>query len=240
MLAPRLFVATSPSTPIAAAVSRVVVVLPLVPEISAICRPAARLASRFGSSISPILPPITEPSPRPAARDRAAALRDRELAILARSGSFLSVISLPGMPMMGSVAQTLPPTSAHTPPPSQAAVLDQLGVPAPTFLHRRGCEAVGHPVRTRLRGGGPLSESRRGSAEGYPLHPAPQRMTCASPSIFARTAAGFTLTVEGRVVRIGEPGRLCRPPGGARVHAGRRWGRCFSAPTLLAWTTRAG
>src|SRR6266498_4952757 len=182
MLAPRLFVATSPSTPIAAAVSRVVVVLPLVPEISAICRPAARLASRFGSSISPILPPITEPSPRPAARDRAAALRDRELAILARSGSFLSVISLPGMPMMGSVAQTLPPTSPHTPPPSPAPVLDQLGVPAPTFLHRRGCEAVGHPVRTRLRGGGPLSESRRGSAEGYPLHPAPQRMTCASPS----------------------------------------------------------
>src|SRR5438046_138920 len=92
MLAPRLFVATSPSTPKAAAVSRVVVVLPLVPETSAICRPAARLASRFGSTISPIRPPMTEPSPRPVARDSAAALRVRDVASLVRRGSLGSFI----------------------------------------------------------------------------------------------------------------------------------------------------
>ena len=86
MLAPSELVATSPSTPSAAAVSRVVVVLPLVPEISAICRPAARLASRFGSIIRPILPPMTDPSPRPVARDSAAALRETDEASFDRSG----------------------------------------------------------------------------------------------------------------------------------------------------------
>src|SRR5690348_7533430 len=94
MLAPRLLVATGPSTPIAAAVSLVVVVFPLVPEMSAISRPAARFASRLGSIIMPILPPMTAPSPRPVARDRAAAPRDRVVATLARNGSLLSVISL--------------------------------------------------------------------------------------------------------------------------------------------------
>ena len=74
----------------AAAVSRVVVVLPLVPETSATWRPAARCASRFGSIIRPIQPPITDPSPRPAARDRAAAVFDTDEATLARSGSALS------------------------------------------------------------------------------------------------------------------------------------------------------
>src|SRR3954462_9282923 len=94
MLAPRLLVATSPRTLIAAVVSRVVVVLPLVPEISTISRPAARFASRFGSIMRPIRPPITEPSPRPVARERAAALRVTDVASLARSGSFFVVISL--------------------------------------------------------------------------------------------------------------------------------------------------
>ncbi len=88
MLAPNELVATSPSTPSAAAVSRVVVVLPLVPEINAILRPTARLASRFGSIMSPILPPMTAPSPRPVARDRAAALRETEVASFDRSGFF--------------------------------------------------------------------------------------------------------------------------------------------------------
>src|SRR5262249_33506977 len=83
-----------PSTPIAAAVSLVVVVLPFVPETSAISRPAARLASRLGSIIRPILPPMTAPSPRPVARDSAAAPRDRGVATLARSGTLLWVISL--------------------------------------------------------------------------------------------------------------------------------------------------
>src|SRR5215468_11205084 len=72
MLAPNEFVATGPSTPSAAAVSRVVVVFPLVPEISAIRRPSARWVSRAGSIIMPIRPPMTEPSPRPATRERAA------------------------------------------------------------------------------------------------------------------------------------------------------------------------
>src|SRR5690606_39118834 len=87
MLAPNELVATGPSTPIAAVVSRVVVVLPLVPEISAIRRPAARWASRSGSISIPRRPPMTDPSPRPVARDRAPALRDTALASFARSGS---------------------------------------------------------------------------------------------------------------------------------------------------------
>ena len=68
-----------------------VVVLPLVPETSAIARPADRWASRSGSIFRPIHPPITEPSPRPAARESAAAVRDTELATLARRGIFASV-----------------------------------------------------------------------------------------------------------------------------------------------------
>src|SRR5690349_3284114 len=91
MLAPKELVATGPSTPRAAAVNRVVVVLPLVPETSAIARPAARFFSRSGSILRPIHPPITEPSPRPAARESAAAVRDTEVATLARRGIFPSV-----------------------------------------------------------------------------------------------------------------------------------------------------
>src|SRR5690349_15253973 len=91
MLAPKELVATGPSTPRAAAVNRVVVVLPLVPETNAIARPAARFRSRSGSILRPIHPPITEPSPRPAARESAAAVRDTEVATLARRGIFPSV-----------------------------------------------------------------------------------------------------------------------------------------------------
>src|SRR6187549_3430713 len=91
MLAPKELVATGPSTPRAAAVNRVVVVLPLVPDTSAIARPAARFLSRSGSILRPIHPPITEPSPRPAARESAAAVRDTEVATLARRGNFPSV-----------------------------------------------------------------------------------------------------------------------------------------------------
>src|SRR3954447_20146979 len=126
MLAPRLLVATGPSTPIAAAVSRVVVVLPLVPEISAISRPAASSASRLGSIMRPIRPPMTDPSPRPVARDSAAAPRDSEEASLARIGSLLSVISrfhgLDGVPLtlpgpVGSPNRPLAPAPAlHSPP----------------------------------------------------------------------------------------------------------------------------
>src|SRR5262245_61222625 len=91
MFAPNELVATVPRLPSAAAVSRVVVVLPLVPETSATCRPAARFASRFGSIIRPSLPPMTDPSPRPVTRDSTAAVRDTELASLVRSGNFGSV-----------------------------------------------------------------------------------------------------------------------------------------------------
>src|SRR5690606_20097421 len=91
MLAPKELVATGPRTRTAAVVSRVVVVLPLVPEISAIRRPEARWDSRSGSIRRPIQPPITEPSPRPVARDSAAAVRETELATLARRGSLPSV-----------------------------------------------------------------------------------------------------------------------------------------------------
>src|SRR5256714_3820454 len=86
MLAPNELVATGPSTPRAAVVSRVVVVFPLVPDTRAICRPAARCASRSGSMINPSRPPITDPSPRPVARDSAAAPLDTVVASLARIG----------------------------------------------------------------------------------------------------------------------------------------------------------
>src|SRR5690606_288921 len=86
MLAPNELVATGPSTPRAAVVRRVVVVLPLVPETSAIRRPAARWANRSGSISMPSRPPMTDPSPRPVARDRVPAVRDTALASLARNG----------------------------------------------------------------------------------------------------------------------------------------------------------
>src|SRR4051812_34438521 len=115
MLAPRLLVATGPRTPIAAAVRRVVVVLPLVPEIRAIWRPVASSASRLGSIMRPMRPPMTDPSPRPVARDSAAAPRDSEEASFARIGSLESVISrfhgLDGVPL------TLPAPGAAPNPP---------------------------------------------------------------------------------------------------------------------------
>lgn len=126
MLAPRELVATRPSTPTAAVVSRVVVVLPLVPDTSAMARPADRWASRSGSILRPIQPPITEPSPRPAARDSAAAVRDTELATFARRGIFASV-----------TRARLPDLGAR----QIAADGDPFG---------RGCPADGHRVVRRM------------------------------------------------------------------------------------------
>ena len=91
MLAPNALVATWPSTPSAAAVSLVVVVLPLVPETRATAARRRGGASSSGSILRPIQPPITEPSPRPAARESAAAVRETELATFARRGIFGSV-----------------------------------------------------------------------------------------------------------------------------------------------------
>src|SRR3954452_1492279 len=88
MLAPNELVATRPMCDSAAAASRVVVVLPLVPEMSATARPEARCASRSGSILRPIHPPMTEPSPRPAALESAAAVFDTLVATLARVGFF--------------------------------------------------------------------------------------------------------------------------------------------------------
>src|SRR5688572_30395211 len=109
MLAPSELVATSPSTPIAAATRRVVVVLPLVPETSATRRPAARWRSSSGSILRPSQPPITEPSPRPAARDSAAAVLDTEEATLARRGRWPRSVSsavVMGTPLAGRITAT--------------------------------------------------------------------------------------------------------------------------------------
>src|SRR5262245_55307424 len=157
MLAPRLLVATGPSTPIAAAVSLVVVVFPLVPDTSAISRPAARFASRLGSTMSPIRPPMTEPSPRPVARESAAAPRVSDVANLARSGSLFSVISLsPGsggqptlpaakeFPLSGCGAnwRAWPPQNPLRPAPASSTLLHHMSsaVPAPhPHVGRRAC-----------------------------------------------------------------------------------------------------
>src|ERR671917_63569 len=110
MLAPKELVATGPSTPSAAAVSRVVVVLPLVPDTSAMARPAARFRSRSGSIFRPSQPPITEPSPRPAARESAAAVRDTDVATLARRGILPSVT--PGSLVAGRIGPRFAPPRA--------------------------------------------------------------------------------------------------------------------------------
>src|SRR5690242_14206010 len=91
MFAPNELVATRPMCDTAAAASRVVVVLPLVPEMRATARPEARCASRSGSILRPIHPPMTEPSPRPAALESAAAVFDTPVATLARKGILPSV-----------------------------------------------------------------------------------------------------------------------------------------------------
>src|SRR3954470_30008 len=91
MFAPNELVATRPMCDRAAAASRVVVVLPLVPEMSATALPEARCASRSGSILRPIHPPMTEPSPRPAALESAAAVFDTLVATLARMGILPSV-----------------------------------------------------------------------------------------------------------------------------------------------------
>lgn len=87
MLAPRALETTGPAARSASAISRVVVVFPLVALTSTTSRWSARVASRSGSSLRAILPPITEPLPRPAFWERAAATLPAVTAILARAGS---------------------------------------------------------------------------------------------------------------------------------------------------------
>src|ERR1700722_1053059 len=87
MLAPNALDATCwPSVPIAAVISRVVVVFPLVPVTSTICRPRASSESRSGLSRRPMTPPMTEPSPRPASREARPAAPPTVVARRARRG----------------------------------------------------------------------------------------------------------------------------------------------------------
>src|SRR5215831_16790420 len=67
--------------------SRVVVVLPLVPVTRTTCRPAASSDSRSGSSRRLMTPPMTEPSPLPASLDTVAAAPPTVVASRARIGS---------------------------------------------------------------------------------------------------------------------------------------------------------
>ena len=88
MFAPNAFEATSwPSALSAEVISRVVVVLPLVPVTRTICRSAASSDSRPGSTRRPMTPPITDPSPRPARRDMRPAAPPSVVATRARIGS---------------------------------------------------------------------------------------------------------------------------------------------------------
>src|SRR5580693_1307922 len=75
-----------PSGASAAVISRVVVVLPLVPVTRTTWRPAASRESRSGSRRRPIRPPMTEPSPLPARRETEAAASATVVASLARIG----------------------------------------------------------------------------------------------------------------------------------------------------------
>ncbi len=95
MLAPSALETTGPAARRASAMSRVVVVLPLVAETRITSRFWASRARRSGSSLSATRPPITEPLPRPAARDAAATALPAVTASLARgeSGSELPAIS---------------------------------------------------------------------------------------------------------------------------------------------------
>ncbi len=96
MLAPSALETTGPAARSASAISRVVVVLPLVAETRTTSRCCASRARRSGSSLRATLPPITDPLPRPAARDTAAAAFPAVTASLARgdSGSVLPAIVL--------------------------------------------------------------------------------------------------------------------------------------------------
>ena len=81
----------APSTPSAAAVSRVVVVLPLVPETRAICAAGGEVGQQVGVDLQADPAADHRAVAAPAARDSAAAVRDTEVATLARRGIFASV-----------------------------------------------------------------------------------------------------------------------------------------------------
>ena len=155
----------------------------------------ARWASRSGSIFRPIQPPITEPSPRPAARDSAAAVRDTELATLARRGIFASVTRarLPD--------RRAPPDRRRR--SNRSAVVARRGRP--------GSDAPPDGVDLCRK-----ADRRRRAAAA--LHSAPPLVTCG----FARGSGaprGRILVAGGgkwsRVGRNGEAGRAHRPGGSA-------------------------
>src|SRR5690606_37577357 len=114
MFAPKELVATGPAASRAAAVNLVVVVLPLVPDINATCRPAASIVSRRGSMVNPTLPPITDPSPRPLTRDRVAAVRSMAVANLARAGRLVTSSSHSSTHVSSGKSDTSPlPDDVH-------------------------------------------------------------------------------------------------------------------------------
>src|ERR1700757_328231 len=76
-----------PSGASAAVISRVVVVLPLVPVTRTTWRPAASRDNRSGARRRLMTPPMTEPSPLPARRETVAAAPPTVVATLARIGS---------------------------------------------------------------------------------------------------------------------------------------------------------
>ena len=72
-----------------------VVVLPLVPETRATCRPAENLSSASGSMARMAWPPTTEPDPRPVARERAPIPPPTAAASRVRSGRLRCAASRP-------------------------------------------------------------------------------------------------------------------------------------------------
>ena len=107
---------------------------------------------------------------------------------------------------------------------------------------------LGRPVGARSAGRSrSMSGSGRALAGASPLHSAPPRSDvrfCRRAT--ARHAGDFRLPVEGSGVEWGAMAGREGPPargvsGAANAAQGRGGGgRCFSAPTLRAWTTRAG
>src|ERR1044072_5491930 len=121
MLAPSAWEAPGPAARSASAISRVVVVLPLVADTRITSRWFASLLSRSGSRRRATLPPITDPLPRPAAFDTAAAALPAVTAHFAPgdSGSEFPPIVSRSSPHTG--AAPAPRGTGGTPPPCRIA-----------------------------------------------------------------------------------------------------------------------
>src|ERR1700722_18709189 len=138
----------------AAVISRVVVVLPLVPVTRTTWRPAASRESRSGLSRRPPRPPMTEPSPLPASRETVAAASPTVVASLARIGSrvrwwvFASI---------AADAIRLPVHCGARGAPAGVKAPLTSGPPAPVGRGRRRAE-IGARARALRRRGGPAAD----------------------------------------------------------------------------------